>query len=228
MHPLIIKAFPTKFSKPVASLETWSPRFFLDEEGDATKRCLTLFGRLPNPHELAAICGSEIEKTEITAGIATGGLYLEYHNDTSDCVGACLIRRTPDSRLTLVNEHVRFLRRDGIEMKKFHWFSRQKAACQSLGISTIHITASRSSLSQGYYFYPFFGFNAPLPPEFYRYLANELTCCRTLLELYEHIQGRKTWYLYGEPCDMAFDLHKSNSQSQLYYEQYLKISSNCR
>jgi len=114
------------------------------------------------------------------------------------------------------------LHRNGIEKQKFHWFSRQKAACESLGIPTIRITGSRSAISQGYYFYPLFGFNALIPTDFLRLLSTENASCRTLLDIYTFPRGKKMWFLCGFPCEMVFDLHDRNSPSQLKYQQYLE------
>jgi len=207
--------------KHILTPVSFSHRFFLDEEYDAGLLCHALFGRMLHFGELTAICGGEPGKTEITVGVAKSNLYMEYYNAMIGCVGACVICRTADSQLVLVNEHVRFLRRDGIEKKKFHWFSRQKDACESQGISAIHITGSRSSISQGYYYYPLFGFNAPVPPDFLHILPKEIPPCRTLLDLYEYQQGRKKWFLCGFPCEMTFNLLDKKHSSQLKYGQYL-------
>ena len=223
---LIPYVHPNCAVKHILTPVSYSHHFFLDEEHDVGLHCHALFGRILHFGELAAICGGEPGKTEITVGVAKSGLYMEYHHTVTNCVGACLICRTADSRLVLVNEHVRFLQRDGIEKKKFHWFSRQKAACESLEITSIHITGSRSSISQGYYLYPLFGFNAPLPPDFLHFLPKEISPCRMLLDLYERPQCRKIWFLFGFPCDMVFDLQDRNHPSQLKYEQYL--DSQCR
>jgi len=207
--------------KHILTPVSYSHSFFLDEEYEARLLCLDFFGRMLHFGELAAICGGELGTTEITVGVAKSGLYLEYQHPVTGCIGACLIYRTADMQLVLVNEHIRFLQRDRIEKKKFHWFSRQKAACESLGISTIHITGSKSSISQGYYFYPLFGFNAPIPPDFLHLLSKEIAQSRTLLDLYENPQGRKIWFLCGFPCDMVFDLDERNNTSQFKYAQYL-------
>ena len=198
-------------------------RFFLDEEYEARLRCHLLFDRMLSHAELVALCGGgDGEKTEMTIGIIKTGLYLEYQHFPSDCVGSCMIHRRDDRRLVLVNEHVRFLRRNGIERKKFHWFSRQKFACESLGVSAIDVTGARSSITQGFYYYPLFGFNAPLPPGFYRFLTQELSHCQTLLDLYEQPQGRKAWAMNGCPCEMSFELDGRFNPSQLAYDQYAK------
>jgi len=184
--------------------------FFLDEEHEARLQCHALFGRMLHFEELVALCGGDAEKTEMTVGVVENGLYLEYHHIPSDCIGSCRIRQTADSRLVLVNEHVRFLSRDKVEKKKYCWFSRQKTACEVLGISTIHITGARTSISQGYYYYPLFGFDAPLPTEFCRFLPKEIAHCRTLINLFKYQQGRKIWFLQGFSCEMMFDLHNDN------------------
>jgi len=218
---LISNVHPDCPAKHILTPVSFSHGYFLDEEHEAGLLCHDLFGRMLHFGELAALCGGEAGKTEITVGVAKSELYLEFNHAAIGCVGTCLIGRMADSQLALVNEHVRFLRRDRIEAKKFHWFSRQKAACESLGIPTIHITGSRSSISQGYYFYPLFGFNAPVPPDFLHLIPKEIAPCRTLLDLYENTQGRKMWFLCGFPHDMVFDLHNKNNPSQLKYERYL-------
>ncbi|MCL2117622.1 MAG: hypothetical protein FWH27_04240 [Planctomycetaceae bacterium] len=51
-------------------------------------------------------------------------------------------------------------------------------------------------------------------------MTQELTHCQTLLDLDKHPQGRKTWALYGCPCDMVFDLYGSSNPSRLVYDHY--------
>ena len=207
-------------AKHIQSSVPYPLRFFPDEENDTGLLCHALFGRVLHFGELISLCGGEPGKSEITIGVAKSGLYLEFQHAVIGCVGACLICRAADSRLVLVNEHVRFLQRDGIEKRKFHWFSRQKAACEALGIATIHIVGSRSSISQGYFYYPLFGFNAPAPLDFLHILPKEINHCLTLLDLYEYPQGRKIWFLHGFSCDMMFDLHNKNNQSRLIFDRY--------
>ena len=222
-HNIIITDVLSAFTiQPITTSEASPLRYFLDEEHDAGVQSLLLFGRLLGYEELVALCGGDVGATELTVGISNTGLYLEYRHFSSDCVGACLIRRTEDMRLTLVNEHVRFLRRNGIERKKFHWFSRQKVACESLGITAIHVTGARTTIAQGYYYYPLFGFNASLPAEFARFLTQDFADCQTVLDLYEHPQGRKSWALYGCPCEMVFEQEGISNSSQHVYDQYLK------
>jgi len=219
---MIREILPNISAKQIAVSMSKPFRFFLDEEQNVRQRSHALFGRMLHHAELVALCGGDSRKTDMTVGTVQAGLYLEYRHVSSDCVGSCLIYREADTRLALINEHVRFLRRNRIEREKFQWFTRQKNACESLGISAIHITGARSSISEGYYFYPLFGFNASLPQEFIRFLPDELSPCQTLLSLYEHFSGRKIWFRYGYPCDMVFELHGGFNQSQRTYEQYKK------
>ena len=205
MQSLTVKHITTNM---IATPVSCSSRFFLDEEHETKLRCQSLFNRSLDLSELAALCGGDVKKSDVTVGIADAGLYLEFHHRAIGCVGSCLIRRTTDSRLVLINEHVRFLRRNRIEKKKQLWFTRQKTACEYQGISAIHITASRTSISQGYYYYPLFGFDTPIPSGFSRYLSREIAHCRTIHDIFQFPQGRKLWYLYGFSCGMVYSIDR--------------------
>ena len=100
---------PNCATKYILTPVSFSHCFFPDEEHDVGLYCHDSFGRMLQFGELVALCGGEPGKTEITVGVAESGLYLEYHHAMIGCVGACLICRTEDSRLALINEHVRFL-----------------------------------------------------------------------------------------------------------------------
>ena len=116
---MIPDTFSVFTAKPTVMSVGTPIRFFPDEENDVRLRCQHLFGRMLSLAELVALCGGYDGNTELTVGIANSGLYLEYRHSTSDCVGSCLIFRTEDLRLVLINEHVRFLRRNAIERKKY-------------------------------------------------------------------------------------------------------------
>lgn len=213
MHTLIDRPFSSMtpaHEKHVTTSGTCRLRYFLDEEEDVEIRCRRFFGRTLQPREFAAICGGHAREIKPFVGIDGTALYLEYHHTSLDCVGACLIYQASDARLVLSNESIRFLNRTGIERKKRQWFSRQKVACQSLGISTIHINAARTSISQGYFYYPFFGFSAALPEYVCDSLPKNLAACRTLAELYEHPKGQKFWRQFGNACQMSLKIRETD------------------
>jgi len=105
---LIHDARPNCAVKQILMPVTFSHRFFPDEEHDAGLLCHTLFGRMLHSGELISLCGGEPGTTEITVGVAKSELYMEYHHIATGCIGACLICRSTDSRLVLVNEHTYF------------------------------------------------------------------------------------------------------------------------
>ena len=101
---------------------SYHPCYFLDEEHEARSLCHALFGRMLRFEELATLCGGKTKKIEMIVGVVHAGLYLEYHDIPANCVGSCLIHRTADSQLALVNEHVRFLNKSHVGTKKFQVF----------------------------------------------------------------------------------------------------------
>ena len=216
MSILITKPF---FQKQPVCTETRTPlvtvcrpHFFFNEEKETEMLCRTFFGRTLFAREFAALCGGNNGEIDTTVGIDQSGIYLEYYHHQLDCIGACLIYQANDSRFVLSNEHVRFLHPADREQKKRRWFSQQKAACQSLGIATIQINAAKTSISQGYYYYPLLGFNAVLPECVSGLLPKKLTACRTLAELYAHPQGKQLWYQLGQPCQMTLELQENSTR----------------
>ena len=217
MSILITKPFSKR--QPVctetrnALATAFRPHFFFNEEKKTEMLCRLFFGRTLLAREFAALCGGNNSgEVDTTVGVDQSGIYLEYYHHQLDCVGACLIYQTNGSRLVLSNEHIRFLHPANREQKKRRWFSQQKAACQSLGIATIQINAAKTSISQGYYYYPLLGFNAALPECVTGLLPKKLTAFRTLAELYAHPQGKQLWYQLGRPCQMTFELQENGTR----------------
>jgi len=214
MSTLIIKPFSKKQPETRSTpATTCRPHFFFNEEKESEMLCRLFFGRMLLAREFAALCGGNNSgEIDTTVGIDQSGIYLEYYHHQLDCVGACLIYQANGSRIVLSNEHIRFLHPTDREQKKRRWFSQQKAACQSLGISAIQINAAKTSISQGYYYYPLLGFNAALPKSVSGLLPKKLTTCRTLAELYVYPQGKQLWYQLGQPCQMTFELFNNSPE----------------
>ena len=195
------------------SVTACRPHFFFNEENETEMLCRLFFGRTLFAREFAALCGGNNSgEIDTTVGVDQSGIYLEYYHHQLDCVGACLIYQANGSRLVLSNEHVRFLNPADREQKKRQWFSQQKAACQSLGIAAIQINAAKTSISQGYFYYPLLGFNAALPESLFGLLPKKLVAFRTLAELYVHPQGKQLWYQYGQPCQMTLELQENGTR----------------
>ena len=210
MHTLVGKPLISKKShaKQATDSAMQCRQYFMDEKEDAETLCRLLFGRIPHSGEFAAICGGDTDDVEVVIGTDKAGIYLEYRHASLDCIGSCLIYRGSDSRIILSNESPRFLCRAGIEQKKHRWFFRQKNACQRLGISTMTVNAAKTTITQGYFYYPLFGFDAAIPESVRGLLPEILNECRTLTELYEHPDGKAFWFQYGVACQMTAEIRK--------------------
>ena len=212
-----IRGFHSKYFS--SSLSSCDPCFFPEEEFEAKSLCEKFFGRVLHPHEFAALCGcSPTDILQTVVGTNQHRLYLEFHAKDADCVGTCLIDADSNSRLVLFNEHVRFLNQEKLGRRKFQWFSKQKKACERLGISAVHMLAAKSSISQGYRYYPLMGFNADLPQDFRRRFLPDDYNTQTLHDLLDKPDFWNLWITLGTQIEVTFEM-KPYSRSQMIFNQ---------
>lgn len=110
------------------------------------------------------------------------------------------------------------MQRNGLGLRIFR---RQLAQAKALGIRRIEVTAGRSRVENGYYTWPRFGMNGPLPAEIRRALPPGLRSARSVLDLTESEPGRWWWKAHGTTVELAFDL-SDGSRCWRVFHQYLR------
>ena len=112
---------------------------------------------------------------------------------------------------------LRRMRRKGLGLRIFH---RQLENAKALGVSRIETRAGRSNDENGYYTWPRFGFDGPLPEQIVENLPLGLEDARNVLELMGCEKGRLWWKEHGETVDVAFDL-TDGSRSWEAFQRYV-------
>lgn len=87
------------------------------------------------------------------------------------------------------------------------------------GITTEAAGSIDSDTFNGYYTWPRFGYDAPIPSYLRSDLPANLRSARTILDLFETDAGREWWRQHGETVIMNFDL-SPNSRSRQVLERY--------
>lgn len=114
--------------------------------------------------------------------------------------------------------HVEDMRRQGLGLRIFH---RQLENAKTLGIQRIETIAGRRDGENGYYTWPRFGFDGPLPEEIHEKLPLGLEHARTVLDLIDCEKGRLWWREHGDTIDVAFDVAEG-SRSRKVFERYVR------
>ena len=195
--------------------------FYWREERAIERIAERLFDHELAPRHYAGLAGAP-DAAHVHVGTYHDGLYL----DTSDPVAAhyrtIQIVRRVDDRLVIVNDrfhvHAKRLQRKGLGLKIFH---RQVDNARSLGIARIETLAGRRADENGYYTWPRFGFDGPIPKELRPHLPPQFQHARTILDLIETKPGRQWWRDHGRTIEVHFDL-SPHSRSQQVFHQYLQ------
>jgi hypothetical protein len=195
--------------------------FFADERRDVRRKTVRLFGRNLQPGDYASLAGAP-DEAHVAVGTLAGDLYLEMSEPaTRAYYGIWLIRRA-DSAAVLVNDGFRIslkeLRSKGLGLRIFQ---RQFHYARLLGIRRIETVAGRQADENGYYTWPRFGFDGPLPRRLRQELPPGLEHVQTVLDLMESHQGRLWWKEHGTNIDVTFDLI-AGSRSCRIFEEYLQ------
>ena len=93
-----------------------------------------------------------------------------------------------------------------------------------LHVSRIELVAGRRSRENGYYSWPRFGFDGPLPSLVQRELPGDLRHARNVLDLMECQSGRQWWKEHGVPVPVAFDMTR-HSRSWEVFRRYVRERS---
>ena len=152
---------------------------------------------------------------------------------TSTWAGHCreiLSVRPAAADLVLVKDgfhiHVEDMRRRGLGLRIFH---RQLENAKTLGIRRIETIAGRRDGENGYYTWPRFGFDGPLPEKIKEKLPLGLEHAHSVLDLIDCEKGRLWWREHGDTIDVAFDVAEG-SRSRKVFERYVrnKLKRDCR
>jgi len=195
--------------------------FSCGEEDEVMRIARGLFGRRLRPAELAGLAGAP-DRAAVNAGTFGHGLYI----DVSDPLDACfrlivvLWRRGLDviTKIVGFHVHVQSMRRKGLGLQIFH---RQLQNALALGVTSIEATAGRREDENGYYTWPRFGFDGPLPGTLRRNLPSALDGAQTVLELMRSETGRRWWRDHGQRIDVVFDV-ADGSRSRRTFDRYVR------
>jgi len=192
----------------------------LGERREALRVARGLFGRKLRLGEFAGLAGAP-DDARVEVGTLAGDLYLEMHHGVSSRYCEFLFVRSSGTGPVLVNDGLRIhreaMQRNGLGLRIFR---RQLAQAKALGIRRIDVTAGRSRVENGYYTWPRFGMNGPLPVAVKRTLPPGLHSARTVLDLTESEPGRWWWKAHGCCVELAFDLAEG-SRCWRVFNQYL-------
>ncbi len=195
---------------------------FYDGEGRQIERSTRqLFGRALETWEYAGLAGAP-DDALVEIGSLQGGIYLELWEPSSNAYRGSHVAQRLSLGVVLFNEgfHIqrRCLQRKGLGLgvvsRQLHW-------AKALGVLRIIAMAGRRHQENGYYTWPRYGFDGPLPAEVRRRLPPGLHCARTVLDLIQCEPGRQWWRQHGAPLYVSFDL-ADGSRSWAVFDRYLR------
>jgi hypothetical protein len=217
--PQVVPALSGRFEAPCFSR---AKVVFYDGEGRQVERSTQhLFGRLLQPWEYAGLAGAP-DDALVEVGTLQGGIYLELCEPLGNGYRASHVAPRLSLGVVLFHEgfHIqrKSLRRQGLGLRVLH---RQLCAAKFLGVRRTIAMAGRSPAENGYYTWPRYGFDGPLPSEVRRRLPRGLEHARTVLDLIECESGRQWWKRNGAPLYVSFDL-ADGSRSWTVFRQYVE------
>ena len=206
--------------------ELWPARsraaveFCLGERREVQRTTLRLFGKLLRRWEYAGLAGAP-DDARVELGTWEDELSLELGDPISNCYRGYLYVRRRRAALVMFNAgfqilHSRMQRR-GLGLRIFH---RQLENATALGIARIEAVAGRRGDENGYYTWPRFGFEGPLPGRIHARLPPGLARARTVLDLMESDHGRLWWREHGCRIRVVFDL-AGGSRSREVFRRYV-------
>ena len=193
--------------------------YFRGEKRGVQRIALRLFGRRLETWEYAGLAGAP-DDAEVEVGTYNAGLYVETFQPVASCYHAVqLIRRADDGPVVVIDAFrvCEPMRQKGLGSAIF---ARQLAAASVLGARRIETVAGRNGDENGYYTWPRFGFDGPLPDEIRQKLPLGIDRATNVLDLMRCEKGRQWWKAHGIPIRLAFDL-ADQSRSREVFDRYL-------
>ncbi len=179
-----------------------------------------IFGRPLEVWEYTGLSGAPNEAV-VHVGVLPAGLVLEFRPPhTDDYFARRVVYRVPSGPV-LIDDGLRIFRqamhRHGLGLRIY---LRQVLHASILGVRHIRAFATRGLYENGYYTWPRYGFDGPLPAEVLRRLPRTLSLARSVLDLMETEPGRRWWQKHGTSVAVQFDLSPS-SRSWQVFSQYV-------
>jgi hypothetical protein len=195
---------------------------FLPGERKAAERVSQrLFGRRLRPREYAGLAGAP-DDAEVQVGASDGQLYLELSSRLAATYRGYYYLFCRKAAIVLLNDgfHIllRTMQRQGLGLQVHYRQARHAAA---YGVDWIELRAGRRGDENGYYTWPRYGFDCPLPTSIRTRLPENLQRWRTLLGLMSCEQGRCWWRAHGITVRLRFDL-APGSRSRRVLTQYVR------
>lgn len=203
-------------------------RFCLGERRAAERTARRLFGRLLRGFEYAGLTGAP-DDARVELGACYGELYIEMSDPIANRFrGHFYVRRVGVDLVIIIEGfhiQIRSMQRKGLGLRVFH---RQLENAKALGVARIEAIAGRRDDENGYYTWPRFGFDGPLPGKVKRNLPLGLEGVRTVLDLMQCEKGRRWWRRHGCTIRVAFDL-ADFSRSGEAFQRYVggKLKRGC-
>ena len=195
--------------------------FYRGERRDVEQTARRLFGRRLLASEYAGLAGAP-GRADVIVGTFDGGLHIEIAEPVGDSYRGVSLVRTLGSQVVVVNDafHIRDrdMRRRGLGLGIFR---RQLHHARLLSVTRIETTAGRAEDENGYYTWPRFGFDGPLPGGIRPILPHGLRHARALLDLLECKRGRQWWRRHGITVDVTFDM-AADSRCWRTFQRYLR------
>jgi hypothetical protein len=195
--------------------------FFLGEYGDADTAARHLFGRRLLPSDYAGLAGAP-DDALVEVGTLGGALYLEVSGPPERAYQAFHRVRRERRYPVILSDGFHILRHRlqgcGLGLRVF---ARQLEHARRLGVGRIELVAGRRSYENGYYTWPRFGFDGPLPCPIRRTLPPELSRAQSVLDLMNSEAGRRWWKRHGVTLPVTFDLAR-HSRSWEVFRRYLQ------
>lgn len=193
---------------------------YLDGERRSAQRVARrLFGKRLVPAELAGLAGAP-GGASVLVGTLGGALYLEADAPESGGYRAVVLVGRGPAGPVIVNDAVHVVRtsmqRRSIALGSF---GRQLGLAQSLGVIVICTIAGRRPGENGYYTWPRFGFDGPLPPAVRRTLPPLLQGATRVLDVMACDAGGAWWKTHGLTLPVAFQV-APQSRCRRVFEEY--------
>ena len=195
---------------------------FLPGEHEAAERISQrLFGRTLHLREYAGLAGAP-DDAKVEVGASDGKLYIELGDPVAAAYCGYYYVSCRRATIVLLNDgfciHLRAMRRQGFGLQMF---CRQVRNAAARGVDWIEALAGRRRDENGYYTWPRYGFDCPLPAAIRRRLPAGLEHSRTLLDVMSCEKGREWWQEHGAAVRVRFDL-APGSRSRRTLAEYIR------